>query len=133
MTFTAIGSNDQSIFGSKVSGAQNATGSASTGASASGLDGVYYIQSKLSGKYLNVDSGSSANNTNINQWTFNGSHAQTFKLVSDGNGYYSILTGSSNYASGLDVYTGSAAEVRDRQGRLRICNQDKGKRKRECA
>ena len=69
-----------------------------------GLDGTYYIKSVHSGKYLDVAAGSSANGTNIQQYQFNGSNAQKFKLVGDGNGYYSILTACSNYSSGIDVY-----------------------------
>lgn len=41
------------------------------------------------------------------QHDFNGTHAQKFRLVSDGNGYYSILTGSSGYKSGIDVASAS--------------------------
>ena len=69
-----------------------------------GLDGTYYIKSVHSGKYLDVAEGRSANGTNIQQYQFNGSDAQKFKLVGDGNGYYSILTACSNYNSGIDVY-----------------------------
>lgn len=53
-----------------------------------GLDGTYYIKSVHSGKYLDVAEGRSANGTNIQQYQFNGSDAQKFKLVGDGNGYY---------------------------------------------
>ena len=69
-----------------------------------GLDGTYYIKSVHSGKYLDVAEGRSANGTNIQQYQFNGSDAQKFKLVGDGNGYYSILTACSNYNSVIDVY-----------------------------
>lgn len=67
------------------------------------LDGVYYIKSANSGKYLDVAFGSADNNANIQQWSFNGTSGQQFKLVSDGNGYYSILTGASNYTKSVDV------------------------------
>lgn len=75
-----------------------------------GLDGTYYIKNKNSGKYLDVYYGSAGNGTNIQQHDFNGCHAQQFKLVSDGNGYYSILTGSSDFKSGLDVTSASKAD-----------------------
>ena len=58
------------------------------------VEGVYYIQNKFSGLYLDVADGSSANGANIRQWSYNGSHAQKFKFVSLGNGYYYILTGA---------------------------------------
>lgn len=75
-----------------------------------GLDGTYYIKNKNSGKYLDVYYGSANNGTNIQQHDFNGCHAQQFKLVSDGNGYYSILTGSSDFKGGLDVTNASKAD-----------------------
>lgn len=68
-----------------------------------GLDGVYYIKNVNSGLYLDVYYGKSDNGTNIRQHSFNGSSAQQFKLVGDGNGYYSILTGCSGYSSAVDV------------------------------
>lgn len=75
-----------------------------------GLDGTYYIKNKNSGKYLDVDYGKADNGTNIQQHDFNGCHAQQFKLVSDGNGYYSILTGSTDFKGGLDVSGASKAD-----------------------
>lgn len=102
MTFSLIGNNNESIWGSKLAAAST------SGNSTPGLDGTYYIKSKLSNLYLDVENGSSANGSNVRQWSYNGSQAQMFKLVSDGNGYYSILTGASNYASSLDVEGGSS-------------------------
>ncbi len=107
MTFSLIGNNNQAIWGSKNN---NATSSSATGTSTVGLDGIYYIKNKFSGKYLDVANGSNADGTNIQQWSYNGYDSQKFKLVSDGNGYYSILTGASGYASGLDVNSGSTAD-----------------------
>ena len=103
MTFSLIGKNNESIWGSKTSAAST------NGNSTAGLDGTYYIKSKLSNLYLDVENGSSANGANIRQWSYNGAQAQMFKLVSDGNGYYSILTGASNYTSSIDVENGSSA------------------------
>lgn len=97
MTFTLIGSNDQAIWGSKTS-------------SNTSHDGTYYIKSKLSGLYLDVEDGAATDGTNIRQWSYNGSQAQKFKLVSDSDGYYSILTGAADYESCVDVYEGSAED-----------------------
>lgn len=99
MTFSLIGSNDQSIMASKISSFTSST----TGNSVQGLDGIYYVKSKSSGLYLDVTNGSSTNGTNIQQWAYNGLDSQKFKFVPDGNGYYYILTGASSYKSCLDV------------------------------
>jgi arabinan endo-1,5-alpha-L-arabinosidase len=99
MTFSLIGTNDQSIWGSKTNTPPSNT-----------LDGDYYIKSYFSGLHLDVVDGNTADGTGIQQFTYNGSHAQKFRLVSDGSGYYSILTGSSNYTSGIDVENGSTAD-----------------------
>ena len=74
----------------------------------SGLDGEYYIKNVYSGKYLDVYNGSSANGTNVQQYAFNGSDAQKFKLVNDGNGYYTIYTAASGYNSCIDVTKSSS-------------------------
>ncbi len=47
------------------------------------------------------------NGTNVQQYKGTGGNNQKFKLVSDGNGYYTIYTGASNYKSCLDVYNWS--------------------------
>lgn len=106
MTFSLIGNNNQSIWGSR-------TSSTPTGNSGATLDGIYNIKSKWSGLYLDVNGNKATDGTAIQQWTKTGGNAQKFKLVSDGAGYYSILTGSSNYASGLDVYNLSTADDTD--------------------
>lgn len=102
MTFSLIGNNNESIWGSKTSGNYDKN------QSNSGLEGTYYIKNALSGKYLDVENGSTNNGANIRQWDYNGSQAQKFRIVSDGNGEYHILTGASNYASCIDVNEGSA-------------------------
>ncbi|MBE5883277.1 MAG: hypothetical protein E7291_02475 [Lachnospiraceae bacterium] len=89
------------------------TGSGNTGSgstSSSSLEGVYYIKNVNSGLYLDVANGSSDNNANIQQWSYNGYDAQKFKLVSDGNDYYHILTGASGYTKCVDVSGGKAAD-----------------------
>jgi arabinan endo-1,5-alpha-L-arabinosidase len=96
MTFTLIGANNQTIWGSK------------TGAYT--FDGDYYMKNVFSGLYLDVYNNSAANNTVINQWAYNGGTSQKFRLVSDGSGYYYIKTASSNYASAIDVASKSTAD-----------------------
>lgn len=78
--------------------------------SSSTLDGTYYIKSKYSGLYLDVANGSSANNANVQQWTYNGCDAQKFKLVSAGDGYYYLYTGASGYSKVVDVAGKSKAD-----------------------
>ena len=82
----------------------------SSGSSTSSLDGTYYIKSYYSGLYLDVVNGSSSNNANIQQWTYNGCDAQKFKLVSAGDGYYYIYTGASGYSKVIDVAGKSKAD-----------------------
>ena len=97
MTFSLIGNNNQAIWGSKTSDAPGSTT----------LDGDYFIKSVHSGLYLDIPNGSSENGVTLQQWSYNGSQAQRFRLVSDGNGYYSILTGASGYSSCIDVENSS--------------------------
>lgn len=106
MTFSLIGANNKSIWGSKTS--SNTTGGSA--GSTAGLDGTYYIKNCSSGLYLDVYNGLSENGTNIQQWSYNGYDSQKFKLVSDGAGYYYVLTGASGYSSCLDVENGSASD-----------------------
>ncbi|WP_310602126.1 RICIN domain-containing protein [Anaerosporobacter sp.] len=40
----------------------------------------------------------------------NGTQAQKFEIVSNGDGYYYILTGASNYTRAVDIENGSAAD-----------------------
>ena len=95
-------SSGSSSSGSSSSGSGSGS-SSSTDYNTSGLDGVYYIKNANSGKYLDIVNGSSSDGTNVQQYQYNGSNAQKFKLVNDGNGYYSILTACSKYKSGVDV------------------------------
>jgi rhamnogalacturonan endolyase len=74
------------------------------------LEGTYYIKNINSNLYMDVKDGSSENSTNIQQWEYNGSHAQKFKIVSDGSGYYYILTGASGYTSCVDVAGNKSAD-----------------------
>lgn len=100
MTFSLIGSDNKSVWATKTSAA----------ASASNVEGTYYIKNQYSGLYLDVANGSADNNANIRQWSYNGCDAQKFKVVSDGNGYYHILTGATGYTKCVDVAGGKAAD-----------------------
>jgi arabinan endo-1,5-alpha-L-arabinosidase len=102
MTFSLIGANNQAIWGTKTA--------ASTTSTSSSVTGTFYIQNLFSGLYLDVENGSSSNNANIRQWSYNGADAQKFKIVSDGNGYYHILTGASGYSKCVDVAGGKSAD-----------------------
>lgn len=66
-------------------------------------EGTYYIKNANSGLYLDVANGLADDRTNIQQHRYNGLDAQKFKLVSNGNGYYHILTGASGYNSCVDI------------------------------
>lgn len=95
-----------------ISGKTSTTGSSSSSSSStsSTLDGTYYIKSAFSGLYLDVVNGSNANNANVQQYSYNGSAAQKFKLVSNSAGYYTIYTGASNYTKVVDVAGRSTAD-----------------------
>lgn len=106
MTFSLIGNNDRALWGSKWSGESILL----KGESADGLDGEYYIKSTYSGLYLDVTDGSLKDGTNVQQYEYSGNASQQFKLVSDGKGYYSILTAVSDYKSCIDIEGGNANE-----------------------
>ena len=75
-----------------------------------GFEGVYYIKNANSKLYLDVKAASAKNGANVQQATFNGGAAQKFKIVSHGDGWYSLLTASSQYKSCVDVEGGSAKD-----------------------
>jgi len=91
MTFSLIGSNNETIWGTKVA------------ANLSSVEGTFYIKNYFSGMYLDIADGSSANSANVQQWAYNGFQAQKFKIVSDGDGYYHIYTGASDFKKCIDV------------------------------
>lgn len=97
MTFTLIGKNNETIWGSKSEESTN-------------LSGTFYIKNAFSGLYLDVANGSSANSANIQQWSYNGCDAQKYKLVQNANGSYSIYTGASGYTKVIDVAGKSSAD-----------------------
>ena len=104
MTFSLIGSNDETIWGSKTADLS------SSSSSSSDLSGTYYIKNVFSGLYMDVADGSTENSANIQQWSYNGCDAQKFKLVSDGDGYYHILTGATGYSKCVDVAGAKSAD-----------------------
>ena len=119
MSFTAVGSNNQTVWGAKndqFSGSERAwTGDYTNseydlvfnpdsvtneypGASlkisdTDLLSGVsYYIVNKNSNLSLDLPNGSTANGTNIQQWEQNGCFAQQFRIVAEGNGWCRIAS-----------------------------------------
>ncbi len=71
-------------------------------------EGTYYLKNANSNLYLDVVNGSAEDGANIQQHRYNGYDAQKFKIVSNGNGYYHILTGASGYNSCIDIASASA-------------------------
>lgn len=65
----------------------------------------YYLQSKISGLYLDVQGGGKASKTPVWQHTRNGSAAQHWKLITAGGGYYYLQSKVSGMY--LDVSGGS--------------------------
>ncbi|MFR5051526.1 MAG: RICIN domain-containing protein [Ruminococcus bicirculans (ex Wegman et al. 2014)] len=58
----------------------------------------------LSGKYLDIYKAKADNGWKRSRTEATGGNNQKFKLVSDGNGYYTIYTGASNYKSCLRIH-----------------------------
>ncbi|MBQ4282427.1 MAG: RICIN domain-containing protein [Lachnospira sp.] len=85
--------------------AAEGSGSTATGNFADGVvqEGVYYIKNVKSGKYMQVKDASTSSGKYIQQGTFTGENAQKFKIVSDGNGYYYIMTGTTDYSKCVDI------------------------------
>ena len=52
---------------------------------------VYYIQSRWSGKQVDVYGCGTNNGTNIHLWTLNKTNVQKFRVIKDGS-YYSFLS-----------------------------------------
>jgi len=105
MTFTLIGSNNQSVWGSKIS-----SDSSSGSSSSVGSEGIYYIKNVHSGLYLDIENGSTENSANVQQWSYNGCDAQKFKLVPAGDGSYYIMTGATGYSKCVDISGAKAAD-----------------------
>ena len=66
---------------------------------------LYYIKNKATGLYLDVNSGTDADGTKVQQWTSNGTKAQQWRVkYNDGNGLYSIESTAAPDRV-LDVYS----------------------------
>lgn len=98
MTFTLVGTNNSSIWGSKGDGFVDVK------------EGVYNLKNVNSGLYLDVENNSSQNGANIQQYASTGAAAQKFKFVTNSDGYYYILTGASGYTKSVDIYNGSSED-----------------------
>lgn len=64
-------------------------------------DGVFTFKAAHSGKCLDVSGASTANGAAVQQWSCNGSAAQTFKIESIGDGYSKIT--NTNSGKALDI------------------------------
>lgn len=93
---------------------------------------IYYIKNKNSGRYLDVENGRKCNGANVNQWNFNGTDAQKWKVVHVGNGIYKIVSqfggrvlditdGGNKNKTNIDIW--SDANKSDRRFRI-ILNSD---------
>jgi len=113
MSFTAVGSNNQTIWGNQTS---EFTGSSS----ASFTDGsVVTLKNVNSGLYMEVAGNVAANNTNVQQWDLNGGDTEatntpdtwnTWRLFDAGDGYYYIVSEVGDGATyALDVAGKKAA------------------------
>ena len=97
MSFTAVGSNNQTIWGNKTS---EFTGNPRN--SAAIPDGTAFtIKNVNSGLYMEVAGNAAENNTNVQQWDLNGGDTEasntpdtwnTWRLFSAGDGYYYIIS-----------------------------------------
>jgi len=56
------------------------------------------LVNRNSGKALDVPGGNPANNTQLIQWEDNGNNNQQYRIISDGNGYYTIVNKGTNKA-----------------------------------
>lgn len=117
MSFTAVGSNNQTVWGSKTTaytGTQrvplidytnaesklvyNADSAVGTGEAVKLCDtellsGVsYYITNVFSKKPLDLENGNTADGTNIQQWTKTGGSQQEWRIIADKDGYCRIVS-----------------------------------------
>ena len=70
---------------------------------------VYYIRQQRSGKYIDTQEGDKTY-SNIQQYTFNGSDDQKWKVEDAGEGYIKLLSQSGTKSKLLDVLNGWSAE-----------------------
>ncbi|MGN0584478.1 MAG: RICIN domain-containing protein [Ruminococcus sp.] len=113
MSFTAVGSNNQTIWGNKTT---SFTGTPRENGyeTASFTDGsVYTIKNASSNLYMEAAGNIAENNTNVQQWDLNGGDAEstdtpdkwnTWRLFDAGEGYYYIISQMADGAAyALDV------------------------------
>lgn len=93
------------------------------GQSALENNGIYMIKNVNSGQYLEVQGGTAANGTNVQQWGANGASAHnTWKLVDDGNGFWYLISqlgdGKTYYLdiNGGDVANGTNVQIWEKSG-----------------
>ena len=108
MSFTAVGSNNQTIWGNNKSvfSGENETANFTDGS-------VYTIKNVNSNLYMEVAGNAAENNTNVQQWDLNGGDSEnknipdkwnTWRLCDAGDGYYYIISGVGDGATyALDV------------------------------
>jgi hypothetical protein len=85
--------------------------------------GTYYIKSKNSGKYLDVNGGSSSSGANVQQYQFNGSKAQQWTVTKVSTGLYELKPGTNanlrldvaggvyNNGINIQVYTSNSSQA----------------------
>ena len=70
---------------------------------------VYYIRQQRSGKYIDTQEGDKTY-SNIQQYTFNGSDDQKWKVEDAGEGYIKLVSQSGTKSKLLDVLNGWSAD-----------------------
>ena len=70
---------------------------------------VYYIRQQRSGKYIDIQQGDTTY-SNIQQYTFNGSDDQKWKVEDAGEGYIKLVSQSGTKSKLLDVLNGWSAD-----------------------
>lgn len=117
MSFTAVGSNNQTVWGTKTSpytgtervplidytnseskliyhaDAASGTGETVKLCDTELLSGVsYFITNKFSGKALDLEGGKTVEGTNIQQWTKTGGSQQEWRMIAEKDGYCRIVS-----------------------------------------
>ena len=100
----------RSSFGYNEKGLPNAvTIEADKNSAAVTVGRVYYIRQQRSGKYIDTQEGDK-NYSNIQQYTFNGSDDQKWKVEDAGEGYVKFVSQSETKSKLLDVLNGWSAD-----------------------
>ena len=100
----------RSSFGYNEKGLPNAvTIEADKNSAAVTVGRVYYIRQQRSGKYIDTQEGDT-NYSNIQQYTFNGSDDQKWKVEDAGEGYVKFVSQSETKSKLLDVLNGWSAD-----------------------